>query len=402
LGSVTRIAVVGDIGGQYEVFREVIIQLGGNPSKGRLPRGLLVIQVGDLVRISDSKDLNSTACIELADRMLRKSGGQWIQLIGNHDAALLGGPRMPGWSNEISVSDSSLRLLSEWWSDKRVSLAVALKDRLLGPMLISHAGVTRPNWLKRGGKSASATARSINRLVGSNLRRTSQPGKLINNVVNRDSDVMWAEVNEELYTSWIGHHVPFSQIHGHDAPWDWMSNSFLPNTSSEIRVRCLVDEQNRRTVTFLGQKGSKRPEKPVAISVDWKLGTQNWPYIWKILTLDAHMVRYLRVRLNVPTAPPAPRPSSASGTTGSPAAAAKPRPRSSSPAPSWSSSGTWPPPGTPTSATATIRPEPATTRRSRTTSGRSKRCSATRHPYPLTRPDHRARPGSAHAPIYGR
>jgi transposase len=70
-------------------------------------------------------------------------------------------------------------------------------------------------------------------------------------------------------------------------------------------------------------------------------------------------------------------PSSASGTHGSPAIAARPKPRSPSPAPSWSSSGICCPtrrPGSPTSATATTRPAPTRTRRSKTTSGRSKRC----------------------------
>ena len=62
-------------------------------------------------------------------------------------------------------------------------------------------------------------------------------------------------------------------------------------------------------------------------------------------------------------------------------------------------------PGSPTSAPATTRPAPTRTRGSRTTSGRSRRCWVTPspssrpcNPIPsLTRPDHRARPGSAAA-----
>ena len=169
------------------------------------------------------------------------------------------------------------------WSDWQSPL----KKHELGPIVISHAGVTRSNWRSVGAKSASATVKSINKLVGSDLGKTSKPGKLVNEQVNRGSDVLWAEVNQELYSSWIGHDVPFSQIHGHAAPWNWATNSFWPDTPSSVRQRCLIDYENRRTVTWLGKKRTKKSDGPVAISVDWKLGTKEWPRIWRILMLDA-------------------------------------------------------------------------------------------------------------------
>jgi hypothetical protein len=280
----TRVALLGDIGGQYEVFKSSLRQLGCNPESGYLPPDLVVIQVGDLIRVGSSPNLDSSSCIELADRMLRNSPRQWIQLIGNHDAALLGGPRMRTWADEPPVSDIASALVKGWWHDRRISLAAALEDERLGSIFVSHAGLTRSYWQRMGATTAVETAQAINELVGSDLSETSHPGKLITGITDINADVLWAEVNEEVYSSWIGHAVPFNQVHGHDAPWDWAYGGFLPSASQEIRERCIVDTNKRRTITALGADAR---EGPVAISVDWNLGTSKWEQIWDVLVLEA-------------------------------------------------------------------------------------------------------------------
>ena len=97
----------------------------------------------------------------------------------------------------------------------------------------------------------------------------------------------WAEVNGEVYSPWITHGreqtIPFSQVHGHDAPIDWGMGVFWASATDEIKARCLVDPFTRRTETELGPGLVGRPA--VGVSVDWKLGAkpgadQGFPVFW--------------------------------------------------------------------------------------------------------------------------
>lgn len=139
---VATIVIVGDIGGQRQVLEKVITELGGDPVTGHLPADLTVVQVGDLVRMQDCPHLDSDGCVAIADRMLHGGPGRWIQLLGNHDTAAIGGPRMPAWGTANPVSPTTLATLNRWWHDREADLAVAMtgQDR---DSLITHAGLTR-------------------------------------------------------------------------------------------------------------------------------------------------------------------------------------------------------------------------------------------------------------------
>ena len=75
-------AVVGDIGGHVDELHRELGRLGADPQTGRLPDDLTVVQVGDLVH----RGPDSERVIALVDRYLREQPGQWVQLLGNHEA----------------------------------------------------------------------------------------------------------------------------------------------------------------------------------------------------------------------------------------------------------------------------------------------------------------------------
>jgi hypothetical protein len=134
--SVRRVAVLGDIGGQFAVLRRVLAELGA--SSGRLPDDLAVVQVGDLVRVGGN-GLDNVGCMSLAEHCRAANPGRWVQLLGNHDMALLGGPRRPSWP-AVSTDDGSARTLRRWWDEREGQLALAVRCQEYGDVLITHAG----------------------------------------------------------------------------------------------------------------------------------------------------------------------------------------------------------------------------------------------------------------------
>jgi hypothetical protein len=96
-----RIACFGDVGGHLEPFTSGLQALGADTDGGTLPDDLIVIQVGDLIR----KGPDSDGVVTLVDRFRQHSTRQWVQLIGNHEAHYLGGPRF--WQ-EKHISDTTI------------------------------------------------------------------------------------------------------------------------------------------------------------------------------------------------------------------------------------------------------------------------------------------------------
>jgi hypothetical protein len=85
----------------------------------------------------------------------------------------------------------------------------------------------------------------------------------------------------------LGHDVPFNQVHGHAAPWNWQTGAFWEDTPADIRSRCQVDGTTRRTVTTLGTL--LNGANGIAVSVDWNLSpteTRSWP----LLTLESDLL----------------------------------------------------------------------------------------------------------------
>jgi hypothetical protein len=273
-----EVVVVGDVGGHPDVLRACVAAAGGDAASLWLPENVQLVQVGDLVRCSAAATLDNDACVRLAAEGLRVNGDRWVQLAGNHDLALLGGPARPEWAVDGVADTSTIATLRGLWQDGRLRLAVALDTEEYGPVLVTHAGLTRARWLALGApEGAPAAAEAVNTDVGGPVPDITRAGALVDGTVDELADVTWAEVNAELYDPWLAAgDVPFTQVHGHASPVDWATGRWWPAASPAIRSATAVDPERRRTVIRLGRER-------VAIGVDWRLGDRSPGRIWPLL-----------------------------------------------------------------------------------------------------------------------
>ena len=114
-----RIAVIGDVGGHAEPLRHELARLGARPD-GSLPEDLIVVQVGDLIH----RGPDSAQVVNIVDRYLRTQPGQWIQLIGNHEAHYLQPPVFV-WPE--TLSRKHIRILNRWWQNGAAAVAAAVE-----------------------------------------------------------------------------------------------------------------------------------------------------------------------------------------------------------------------------------------------------------------------------------
>ncbi len=284
---IQRAAIIGDIGGQATVFQHVMSDLGADPDTLALPAGLAAVQVGDLVRAGVGTGLDNDACVRLAARAAAANPGRWVQLWGNHDLAVLGGPCKPSWLAAPQVTSATRERLRRWWEHRHALLAIGLRSRELGDVLVSHAGLTRGRWQAIAGpRTPAAAADLLNRDVGQPVARVIHGGSLTGTDPGADAagaDVTWAEVVEELYRPWLAAgDMPFNQIHGHAAPWNWSTQDWWPTMTQELRAATTVDPATRRTTIFLTDSPC---EQRLAVSVDWMLGDAPASGTWPPLTV---------------------------------------------------------------------------------------------------------------------
>jgi hypothetical protein len=209
-----RIAVIGDIGGHAEQLRLELARLGAGPD-GSLPHDLLVVQVGDLIhRGPDSADV-----VNIVDRYLRTQPGQWIQLIGNHEANYL---QQPAFHWPETLSRKHIRILNRWWRDGAAVVAAAV-ETTHEAFLITHAGITAEFWatVLGGPPTAAEAARRINDLARAGADSVFRAGTFLHGTTAPDAGPLWADTTTELLPGWADRHMPFSQIHGHNSITTW-------------------------------------------------------------------------------------------------------------------------------------------------------------------------------------
>jgi hypothetical protein len=275
-----RVAAIGDIGGHRAVLAEAIRSLGGDPDAGSLPEDLVVVQVGDLVH----KGPDSGGAVALAEHMRRSCAGRWVQLVGNHDLAHIGGP-LPADCANCVLADETVDTLRAWWRLGLAYLAAAVRTPE-GEVLVCHAGLSVGCWELLGAPAtAGAAAVALNATVGRSDSPAFIAGRLLTGETDPGAGPCWAEVSYEVYLPWVDLGImPFQQVHGHAAPWDWARNGFWPDTPDEIKARCRPDHRNRRTTTLLGRLASGAPV--IATSIDWRLGTAAPASIWPVWTVQ--------------------------------------------------------------------------------------------------------------------
>lgn len=213
-----RIAVLGDLSGHLKPLLTTLAELGVEvddrnvPRKVSWPDDLVVVQVGDLVHKGPVSEL----VVAVVDVLFARTG-RWIQLVGNHEAQYLPGG-IDFWQPRIDAKVAER--LGQWWESGFLRPSVAIDDRRIGPVLISHGGVTLPSWQALGELDHIGTAAALARpenhaqhvlAAGVMAARNTEPG------------VAWTEPRRELRQPWLAHvqgggYVPFSQVHGHAQP----------------------------------------------------------------------------------------------------------------------------------------------------------------------------------------
>lgn len=279
--------VLGDIGGHHSVLMRSLEGLGVDSTTLKMPADLVVVQLGDLVRVSDSPHLDSLSCVLTAERLMRVNPGQWVQLIGNHDAALLGGPRRATWRRPEADDDRDVEaaaVIRDWWQSGSCRMAQGLVTREFGAVLLTHGGLTRMRWQAIGAhQDPRVAAEHLNRDVSRPPEEVFSAGLLVDPDAGvGDPDVTWAEVGREFYEPWIfSGDMPFSQIHGHASPWNWQTNEWWPSVSEAVRSATQVQSAVRRTLTRASGHGGA--EDRVLVSADWNLGEiptdSHWPLL---------------------------------------------------------------------------------------------------------------------------
>lgn len=257
-------AVICDVGGHDGVLERVLASLGADVESGDLPRGLRVVQVGDLVRLSKKRGAGSDRCVEIVDRFLTTSPDRWTQLAGNHELACIGGFHMASWDAPSDVlNPSTIRTLSRWWDEGGMEVAT-LASFCDKPILVTHAGLTHQCHKEIGlPPTPIDAAMMLNEAVGKDPLQWGVPGVLVTGVPSPAADCLWADAGTELYPSWVGREMPFTQIHGHSQVFDWGRFAWRTDLSDEVKARTVVDPIQRR-VRFDGVGG-------VLLGIDWTL-----------------------------------------------------------------------------------------------------------------------------------
>ncbi|HEY5786172.1 MAG TPA: metallophosphoesterase [Microlunatus sp.] len=241
-----RVAVIGDVGGHLAQLRRELVRLGADEETGELPTDLTIVQVGDLVH----RGPDSAGVVALVDRHLRGRGGQWIQLVGNHEAQYLAAPAFV-WPERLD--DTSADTVRGWWADGLMQVAVVVPDADDRDVLITHAGLTAGYWRQVLGAPIDAVraAEALNALIGDHDEVIFRPGQML---TGRGPDLsagpLWAAAASELVPSWLGAGLPFSQLHGHTTLYAWDERRFTAR--DEIARRTTLDETARHESTKLG------------------------------------------------------------------------------------------------------------------------------------------------------
>lgn len=235
-----RIAIVGDVGGHAWVLRRCLQELGADLSDGTLPEDLVVVQVGGLVHLGP----DSAGVVGLVDRLVTGSPQQWIQLIGSHEAQEgLGGPSF--WHE--ALDDGLREQLRRWVSSQRARLAVGIDTVEYGPVLVTHAGLTRQKWeeIGRPGDPAAAAV-ALNAELDADPARAFAPGEMMGVKPRLPVGVAWASPRE-LLASWDMEELPFSQVHGHATPRRWASDTWAPGLPRRTTARAEAHPERRHS-----------------------------------------------------------------------------------------------------------------------------------------------------------
>lgn len=227
------VALIGDVGGHLELLVAALTELGVDVRGARVPEGLTVVQVGDLIH----RGPDSVGVATLVNRFLARDPESWVQLVGNHESQLLPGGTQ--FFPEPGVDAACAPYIRQWWQAGvlRVGYAFdspaatgAAKDSApssaagsVGGVLVTHAGLTAGAWQLIGGPAdAHQAVRVLNGVDGDLPTVVWREGEVITGVFDSAAGPLWATANEVL-RSWADQSTapPFSQVFGHSQMCQW-------------------------------------------------------------------------------------------------------------------------------------------------------------------------------------
>ncbi|MFS0887034.1 hypothetical protein [Aeromicrobium sp. 179-A 4D2 NHS] len=273
-----RVVILGDIGGQFDAFEKVLRELGIDPSDPVLPDGMTLIQVGDILRVGGAfPELDNSECVALADALIRVNPHRYIQLVGNHEVAVLGGRGNYLWGEQAELDP----IVGDWWARGLMKVAAVIRHRDR-QILVTHAGLTIGLWKSLGAPTAVGAARLLNQHVTGDINNLIMPGQLINGVPSLSADPVNALAGTELLPGWLAYGSPgFDQIHGHSTAWAWQDDGWYGNPLEQIRQNSIVDHATRRYCTLID--ASANASESTITCVDWKYlidhDTRTWPLL---------------------------------------------------------------------------------------------------------------------------
>ena len=232
-----RVAVLGDIGGQWEELFAELVRLGMDPDTFWLPDDLTVVQVGDLVH----RGPQSVKVLELVRQIMLQQADQWVQLVGNHEGIYL--PYAPDFPWSPRLTDGCADLLRYWWRTGQMRVAAGLSTPQ-GDLLITHAGLTTGLWSKIGRPTDVRQAVPLlNALPDEHSDWLWRTGLMFKGGdADWNAGPMWAEAGQEVYASWMHLEtenipVPFGQVHGHSSAYNWAKKEWRAKPRVANRFR---------------------------------------------------------------------------------------------------------------------------------------------------------------------
>jgi hypothetical protein len=267
----SRIALLGDLSGHLKPLLTTLAELGVQvdsrdvPRRVEWPDDLVVVQVGDLVHKGPVSEL----VVAVVDGLFRRTG-RWVQLLGNHEAQYLPGGR-DFWVPRVAPGVAE-RLVA-WWDAGFLRPAVAV-EAARGPVLVTHAGLTRPAWQALGEPDAVAAAAALADPARHDTH-VFRPGMFLDEPA--EPGVTWTDPVLELRSPWLaaaagGVPMPFSQVHGHARALRWSAEARRYRVPAELRSSTRQD-RNGHVITQVGERAivgidpgaGARPRRPRAL-----------------------------------------------------------------------------------------------------------------------------------------
>lgn len=288
-----NVAILGDLSGHLAPMVESLKTLGIVFDEAlaimEWPRGLTVVQVGDLIH----KGPDSDEIISFVDYMLHDAAhANWVQLMGNHESQYYGAAGF--WPTEIS--EDSYDTLLTWLHNGKIHAAACVTDNNGDEWFVSHGGLNVNVWSNRYSKlSAADIAQTLNRFpaciaepeVDDNrniLFDVFAPGVMLAGHGNNNfPGVIWAEARMEVRLPWIIAEeqydmlMPFHQVHGHSSALTlqrgqgFVVPDDLKETTSELDNGFVhtVLPKSKKTITGIDPGATKAsPRRPVPFVIE--------------------------------------------------------------------------------------------------------------------------------------